>query len=79
MNVIKIFRKDMLVNSHKKRKNSLEGSLDRVLIVVKLEFLKILIPRLPQNKSNVNTGCAEKSKQLCSSVTYLGKNVWGGG
>ena len=49
--------------SHKKRKDSLEGSLDRVLFAVKLEFPKILVPRLPQNKSNVNIESAGKSKQ----------------
>ena len=40
------------------------GSLDRVLFVVELEFLKILVPMLPQNLSNVNTECAGKLKQL---------------
>ena len=52
-----------------KRKDSLEGSLDRVLYVAKLEFLKILVPRLPQHTSNVNiecTGKSEWSKQLYS-------------
>ena len=34
-------------HSHKKRKDSLEGSLDRVLFAAKLEFPKIVIPRLP--------------------------------
>ena len=34
-------------HSHKKRKDSLEGSLDRVLLASKLEFPKIVIPRLP--------------------------------
>ena len=36
-------------HSHKKRKDSLEGSLDRVLFIAELEFPKILVPRLPQN------------------------------
>ena len=56
-------------HSHKKRNDSLEGSLDRVLFVAELEFLKILIPRLPQHTSNVNIECAGKSEwsqQLCS-------------
>ena len=35
--------------SHKKQKDSLEGSLDRVLFVAELEFPKILAPRLPQH------------------------------
>ena len=55
-----------LYQSHKKRKDSLEDSLDRVLFAAELEFPKILVPRLPQNSSNVNTECAEKSKQLYS-------------
>ena len=38
---------------HKKQKDSLEGSLDRVF-AAKLEFPKILVPRLPKNTSNVN-------------------------
>ena len=53
-------------HSHKKRKDSLEGSLDRVLFAAELEFLKILVPRLHQHTSYVNTECARKSKQLYS-------------
>ena len=56
-------------HSHKKRKDSLEGSLDRVLLAAELEFLKILVPRLPQHTSDVNNECAGKSewsKQQCS-------------
>ena len=55
--------------SHKKRKHSLEGSLDRVLFAAEFEFPKILVPRLPQHTSNVNIECAGKSewsKQLYS-------------
>ena len=52
----------MYVRSHKKRKGSLESSLDRVLFVAQLEFPKILVPRLPQHTSDVNTECAEKSE-----------------
>ena len=55
--------------NHKKRKHSLEGSMDRVLFAAGLEFHKILVPRLPQHTSNVNTECARKSewsKQQCS-------------
>ena len=51
-----------LQHSHKKRKDSLEGSLDRVLLAPELEFQKILVPRLPQHASNVNTECAGKSE-----------------
>ena len=53
----------------KKRKDSLEGSLNRVLFAAELEFPKILVPRLPQHTSNVNIECAGKSewsKQLYS-------------
>ena len=55
-------------HSHKKRKTSLEGSLDRVLLATELEFPKILEPRLPQHTSDGNIECAGKSvwsKQLC--------------
>ena len=51
-------------HNHKKQKDSLEGSLVRVLIVAELEFLKILVPSLPQNTSNVNIKSTGKSKQL---------------
>ena len=40
-------------HSHKKRKDSLEGSLDLVLVAAELEFPKILVPRLPQHTSDV--------------------------
>ena len=43
---------------HKKRKDNLEGSLDRVLFAAELEFLKMPVPRLPQNSPNVNIECA---------------------
>ena len=46
----------------KKRKDSLEGSLDRVLLAAELEFPKILVPRLPQHTSDVNIECAGKSE-----------------
>ena len=45
-------------HSHKKRKNSLEGSLDQVLFAAELKFPRILVPTLPQNASNVNIECA---------------------
>ena len=53
-------------HSHKKRKDSLEVSLDRVLFAAELEFPKILVPSLPQNTLNVNSECTGKSKQLYS-------------
>ena len=59
----------MCNHSHKKWKDSLEGDLDRVLFAGELEFPNIIIPRLPQHASNVNTECAGKSespKQLYS-------------
>ena len=46
-----------LNHSHKKRKDSLEGSLGQVLFAAEHEFPKILVPRLPQNLSNVNIEC----------------------
>ena len=54
-------------HSHKKRKDSLEGSVDRALSAAELEFPKTLVPRLPQHTSDVNIECAGKSvwsKQL---------------
>ena len=58
-------------HSHKKWKDSLEGSLDGVLFAAELEFPKMPVPRLPQNKSNVNIECAGKSKQLYSLCDQL--------
>ena len=49
-----------------KGKDCLEGSLDRVLFAAELDFQKILVLRLPQNITNVNTECAKKLKQLYS-------------
>ena len=54
----------MLSFSHKKWSNNLEGSLDRVLFATELEFLKMLVPRLPEHTSNVNTEFAGKSEWL---------------
>ena len=48
-------------HSHKKRKDNMEGSLDRVLLVAELEFPKILVPRLSLNTSDVNIECVGKS------------------
>ena len=60
----KLYVKTRNYHSNKKRKDSLEGSLDRVLFAAELDFPKILVPRLPQNTSNVNIEYAKKSKQL---------------
>ena len=51
----------LLEHSHKKRKDSLEGSLDWVLFAAELKFPKILVPRLPPHTSDVSTECAVKS------------------
>ena len=53
-----------------KRKNSLEGSLERVLFAAEPELPKMLVPGLPQISSNVNI-CARKLKQLCSECDQL--------
>ena len=53
-------------HSHKKHKDSLDGSLDRVSFVAKLGFPKILVARLFLNTPKVNTECTGKSKQLYS-------------
>ena len=52
------------IHSHKKQKDSLEDCLVRVLFTTALEFLKILVSRLPQNSSNVYTESTGRSKQL---------------
>ena len=57
-----VFRVEIFLNVLKKRKDSLEGSLDRVLFAAELEFLMILVPSLLQHTSCVNTECAEKSE-----------------
>ena len=57
--------------SHKKRKDSLEGSLDQALFMVELGFPKILVPGLAQKVSNVNIEYTGNSKQLYSSCDQL--------
>ena len=52
----------MKKHSHEKRKDSLEGSLYRVLLAAELEFPKILLSRLSQHTSDVNIECAGKSE-----------------
>ena len=61
----------MCNHSHEKRKDSLAGSLDPVLFTAEPQFPKILVPRQPQNTSNVNIECAGKSKQLYSLCDQL--------
>ena len=48
-------------HSHKKQKDCLKGTLVQVLCAAELEFLKILVPRLPQNTSNANIESTRKS------------------
>ena len=57
--------------SHKKRKDSLESSLDWVLFAAENDFPKILVPRLPQNTSIVNIECARKHKTTVYIVYIL--------
>ena len=60
-------RNDQFSHSHKKQKDSLEGSLDEALFAAELEFPNILVPRLPHHTSNINIECAGTSgwsKQL---------------
>ena len=59
----------ILYHSHKKRKNSLEGSLDQALLVAELEFPKILVPTLLQHTSNVNIECVGRSEWYSLYVT----------
>ena len=64
----------MKEHSHKKRKDSLEGSLDRVLFAAELEFPKILAPTLPQHTSNVNikyAGKTEWSRMVRTTVLFV--------
>ena len=61
-----------ILHSHEKRKDSLEGSLDRVLLAAEHEFSKILVPRLLQHTSNVNNvpeGQNGKKRQCSLYVT----------
>ena len=47
--------------SHHNQRDNLEGNLVLVLFVAELDFPKILVPRLPQDTSNVNIESSEKS------------------
>ena len=59
----KINERRNLNHGHKKRKGSLEVCLVQVVFAAELEVLKILVPRLPQNTSNVNIKSTKKPKQ----------------
>ena len=61
-NKIRIRFKNRFRLSHKKQKNSVEDSLDWVLLVTEIEFLMILVPRIPQNTSSKTIEYAQKSK-----------------
>ena len=66
-------------HSYKKRRDSLEISLDRALFVAELGFPKILVPRRPQHTSNVNNeraGKSEWSKQLYSLYMTTNLEQW---
>ena len=62
--VIKLVRGSDVPHSHKKLKDSLEGSLNRVSFAAELEFPKMLVPMLPQHTSNEYAGKLEWPKQL---------------
>ena len=47
--------------SHHNQGDNLEGSLVLVLFVAELDFPKILVPRLPQDTSDVNIESSVKS------------------
>ena len=66
-----LVRKAELKHSHKKQKDSLEGSLDRVLLAAKLEFPKILAPRLPQHISEYTVNVRESQNGQNNSVLYM--------
>ena len=63
-------------HSHKKRKDSQEGSLDRVLPAAELEFPKILVPRLPQSTSDVNRMC-RKVRMVKTTVFFTCGQLFG--
>ena len=60
-----------MYRSHKKREESLEGGLDRILFAAELEFLKIMVPKLTQDTTNVNNDCAGKLRPIRSVISWL--------
>ena len=60
---------DNFKHSNKKQKDSLVW----VLIVAELKFLKILIPRLSQNTSNVNI---ESTIKIKTTVLFMWRTAW---
>ena len=61
----------MSKHSHKKRKDSLEGSLDRVLFAAELEFPNIIVPRLLQHTSNVNIECIYQKVRMVQTTVFF--------
>ena len=57
-------------HSHKKRKDSLEGSLYRLLFAAEHEFPKIL-PRLPQHTSDVKIECVGQVSMVKTTVLFI--------
>ena len=58
-------------HNHTERKDSLEGSLVRLLFAAEVEFPKILVTSVPQNVSNVSTESTGNSKQLYYLCDHL--------
>ena len=66
----------LLFHSHKKQKDSLEGSLDRVLFAAELEFPKILVPRLPKHTSSVTLHVPERQNGQNNCIPYMRTASW---
>ena len=62
--VVKIKDLSVMYHSHTKRKDSVEGILNRILFAAEPEFPKILVLRLLQNPSDVNIECDRKSSGI---------------
>ena len=65
-----------MYHSHKKRKDGLEGSLDRVWSTAELEFPKILVRRLPQHTWDVNIKYAGSLEWSNNGIIYMGPAYW---
>ena len=62
----------MYFHSHKKRKDSLEASLDRVLLAAELELPKILVSRLTQH-----TSMCRKVRMVKRTVFFICDQLFG--
>ena len=67
----------------KETEDSLEGSLDRVLLAAELEFPKILVPKLSQHTSDVNIECAGRgclsiatTSSSCRILTLIPRDIY---